>query len=412
MDQPRHRKWDHLIINAHLATMVGPAYGAIENAALAIANGRIAWLGRLTELPAAPQECARRVTPANRMWLTPGLVDCQTHLMFGEVVGRDGDPEHRVAGARTEAERAAALAATLQATRQASESALIDETAKRLRHYVAEGVTTIEIKTGYGLDAETELRMLRAIHRLDDRSPLRVIPTFFGTQAVPPEFSGRPEAYHDKVCQEVLPALLDQHLTQLVDVVLDPAAGLTEPVVARLLEPAIEAGLRVRLQADRFADDGGCALAARYEALSAAYLEHASPDGVRALAPAGSVAVLLPGDHYFGRRPKRPPIEALRDAGVAIAVATDANPMTSPLSSLITAMNLACTLFDLTAVEALRGVTIHAAAALGRDHELGSLEVGKLADLALWEIDHPAALCEWIGGRRCRRAWVGGEEVF
>ena len=412
MENSTPRKWDHLIINVNLATMAGTGYGALENAALAFSNGRIAWIGRIGELPDAPQECAETVTSAGGMWATPGLVDCHTHLMFSGQ--RVSDFEARLEG-KTYAEIAAAgggIRSTVAATRASSETALIDETAARLRHLLAEGVTTIEIKTGYGLDTETELRMLRAIQRLDDRSPLRVVPTFLGAHALPEEYAGRPDAYIDLICEEMLPAIAEGDLAALVDAYLEPGVGFERPAVERLFGAARDAGFSLRLHADQFSASGGAEVAASFGALSADHLEYASVAGVKAMAESGTVAVLLPGAFYFLGETQRPPIAALREAGVPIAVATDANPGTSPLSSMVTAMNMACILFGLTPVEALRGATIHAARALGLDRDIGSLEVGKVADVALWEIDHPTELSYWLGGRRCRQSFLRGEAVF
>lgn len=412
MDQPPSRKWDLLIINANLATLVGDGYGEIRTGALAISNGRIAWLGAVAELPGAPADCAEEVTSAGGMWLTPGLVDCHTHLMFAG--HRAEEFEQRLGGMSYQeiAARGGGIRSTVSATREATDAQLLDATAGRLRHLQAEGVTTVEIKSGYGLDAEQELRLLRAIRRLDDRSPLTVQATLLGAHAVPPEFDGRADDYIAMLCDEVLPLAVEEGLADQVDAYLEPGIGFERAQVERMFSVAQEAGLDLRLHADQFSDAGGAALAAELGARSADHLEYADPAAMTVMAAAGTVAVLLPGAFYFLGEQQRPPIDAMREAGVRMAVATDANPGSSPLTSMIAAMNMACVLLGLTPAEALRGATVNAAHALGMAADIGSLEVGKQADLALWDIEHPAELCYWLGGRRCRQSYIAGQRVF
>ncbi|MDX1570235.1 MAG: imidazolonepropionase [Xanthomonadales bacterium] len=411
MDKLPAKKWDQLIINANLATMADDGYGAIESGALAIANRRIAWLGSMKDLPGAPDDCARDVHSASGQWLTPGLIDCHTHLIFAG--DRSTEFEQRMSGATYEEIAAAGggILSTVRATREASESDLIEGAAWRLRHLISEGVTTIEIKSGYGLETESELRMLRAARRLDDRSPVRIVTTFLGAHAIPPEFKGDADGYIKLVCREMLPAAVDEGLVDMVDAYCEPIA-FNRAQVAEVFEAAGEHDLSIKLHADQLSDGGGAELAAEWAARSAEHLEYTTEDGVSAMAEAGTVAVLLPGAFYSLRETRRPPVDLFRDYGVPMAVATDCNPGTSPLSSIITAMNMACTLFGMNPAEALRGVTVNAARALGLDDEVGSLEVGKLADLALWEIQHPAALAYWVGGRRCRRLYRAGEIVY
>lgn len=412
MNQAPGKKWDHLIINTHLATMTGDSgYGTIDNGALAISDERIAWIGYMKDLPDAPSECAVEVHSAQNRWLTPGLIDCHTHMVFAG--NRAGEFEQRLKGASYESIAAAGggIMSTVRATRSASENALVEAAAGRLRHLSSEGTTTVEAKSGYGLTTEAELRILRAIQRLDERSTTRVVPTFLGAHAVPPEFSGESDRYLDLVIEEMLPQVAELPTAVAVDAYCESIA-FSRDQVARLFAAARDAGLQVKLHADQLSDLDGAALAAEFGALSADHLEYASDAGIRAMAKAGTVAVMLPGAFYTLRETQLPPIDLCREAGVRMAVSTDCNPGTSPLSSLITAMNNACILFRMTAEEALRGVTINAAHALGLSESIGSLEVGKLADIAIWDIDAPGDLCYWVGGRRCTRLYKSGQVVF
>ena len=411
MDNLPARKWDHLIINANLATMRDDHYGIVEQGALAIADTRIAWVGCMKDLPGAPDDCAAEVHSATGQWLTPGLIDCHTHLVFAG--DRSGEFEQRLEGASYEeiARAGGGILSTVRATRAADESELVQLAASRLRHLISEGVTTLEVKSGYGLSTESELRMLRAARRLDDRSPATIVTTLLAAHAVPPEFQNRADAYIDLVCNEMLPQAHDEGLVDAVDAYCEKLA-FSPAQVRRVLEAAAGLGLPVKLHADQLSDLGGAELAASLGALSADHLEYTSDAGVAALARAGTVAVLLPGAYYALREERLPPIAALREHGVPMAVATDCNPGTSPLSSLITAMNHACISFRMTPAEALRGVTVNAARALGLGDQVGRLEVGLQADLALWEISHPAALAYWVGGRRCRRLYKRGTLVY
>ncbi|HZD06493.1 MAG TPA: imidazolonepropionase, partial [Longimicrobiales bacterium] len=401
--------WDRLWIDAHLATMVPSEipYGTLRDGALAVRDGRIAWVGPRDALPRAPHELADEVRSAAGGWITPGLVDCHTHLVFAG--DRSEEFERRLRGAtyRDIAEGGGGILATVRATRAASEDELVDGGARRLRRLVAEGVTTVEVKSGYGLDTRSELTMLRAARRLAREGGVEVRTTLLAAHAVPPEFAGRRREYVDLIVEEMIPAAQEEALADHVDAFLeDIAFGPGE--VARVFEAAASLGLPVRLHADQLSDGGGAALAARHGALSADHLEHASEEGVAAMAEAGTVAVLLPGAWLTLGETQRPPVAALRRHEVPVAVASDANPGSSPLLSLLLAMNLGCTLFGLTPEEALAGVTRNAARALGLDGDRGTLEVGRRADLAVWDVARPAELAYWMGANLLREAVKDG----
>lgn len=389
MIMPMH---DVLWLNANLATMqagVAP-YGEIRDGAIAVTGGRIGWVGKRSDWSgkAAVEHDARGA------WITPGLVDCHTHLVYAGT--RANEFERRLKGVSYEeiARAGGGILATVRATRAASENELAALATRRLAQWLAEGVCAVEIKSGYGLEMETELRMLRAARRIGAEAPITVRTTFLGAHAIPEEFRGRADAYVTHVCEEMLPAA-----AQLCDAVDAFCEGIafTFKQAARVFAAAKRHGLAVKLHADQLSDTGGAQLAAQFGALSADHLEYTNEAGVEAMAKAGTVAVLLPGAFYFLREPRRPPIGALRRHGVPIAVATDHNPGSSPLSSLLLAMNMACTLFQLTPEEALAGVTRNGARALGMLDSNGTLEPGKRADLALWSIDSPAELAYAIG---------------
>jgi len=386
--------WDSLWINLRIATMVpgGVAYGAIEDGAMAIRDGRIAWVGRRADMPAVS---ARETHDGGGRWATPGLVDCHTHLVFGG--DRAQEFEMRLGGATYEqiAQAGGGIRSTVAATRASTLDALIASARPRLAALAREGVTTVEIKSGYGLDIETELRQLRAARRLGAEGTVRVATTFLGAHALPYEFQGRQSDYVDLVAGPMLDAVAAEGLADAVDCFAERIA-FTPDETARLFAAARARGIAVKLHADQLSDQGGAALAARFGALSADHLEYTSEDGVAAMAAAGTVAVLLPGAYYFLRETKLPPIDALRRHGVAIALATDANPGSSPLLSPLLVMNMAATLFRLTPEEALAGLTRNGARALGLQAQLGTLEVGKIADVALWDIERPAELVYWI----------------
>ena len=382
--------WDVLLTDCNAATMVGVApYGAILDAAIGIADGRLVYVG-----PRADAGPAHTVRHLDGAWVTPGIVDCHTHLVFAG--NRAGEWEMRRKGASYEdiARAGGGIVSTVKATRAASEDALVESASRRTSAMRAQGTTTVEVKSGYGLDLKTETKMLRAAARLGDG--LRVTRTFLGAHALPPEFKDDRAAYVDLVCGTMIPAVAREKLADAVDAFCEGIA-FTPAETERVFAAARAHGLRVKLHAEQLSDCGGAALAAKYGALSADHLEHVSEAGIAAMARAGTVAVLLPIAFYFLRETKKPPVAALRAAGVPIAIATDCNPGTSPATSPLVAMNMACTLFDMTPQEALAGMTRNAALALGLQGEIGTLEVGKSADLAIWRVCDPCELAYWIG---------------
>ncbi len=394
--------WDVLFTNVHLATMAG-GYGEIRDAAIAVKNGRIAWLGTRASLPS----CAATVIDGNGCWLTPGLIDCHTHIVHGG--NRSDEFEARLNGATYEdiANAGGGIWATVRATRAASEEELLRQSLPRVASLLAEGVTTLEIKSGYGLALDAEAKMLRVARRVGQVLPVAVKTTFLGAHALPPEYLGRADAYIDMICGQMLPALVASGLVDAVDAFCE-RIGFSSTQTERVLRAAGRHGLPVKLHAEQLSDQGGGALVARYDGLSADHLEHLSAAGIAAMAQHGTVAVLLPGAYYFLRETQPPPVAALRSAGVPMAVATDCNPGTSPMTSLLLAMNMACTLWRLTPQEALAACTVNAAAALGLQGDAGSLAVGKRADFALWDIARPADLSYAIGFNPCRGVVNGG----
>jgi imidazolonepropionase len=402
--------WDGLLLDCTLATLDGgPHAGRIEDGALGWKDGRIAFAGPQAALPGRPEQLAVQVESLAGALVTPGLVDCHTHLVFGG--DRAAEFERRLEGASYEeiARAGGGIMSTVRATRAADEEALLAQALPRARALLAEGVTSLEIKSGYGLDLDTELRMLRVARRIGAELGIGVRTTLLAAHAVPPEYAGRGDDYVDLVCAEILPAAAREGLADAVDAFCERIA-FTAAQTRRVFARARELGLPVTLHADQLSDGGGAALAAEFGALSAEHLEHASEAGVQAMAEAGSVAVLLPGAFYALRETKLPPIEALRAAGVPIAIATDLNPGTSPLLSLRLGMNMASTLFRLTPEEALRGATAHAARALGLA-DRGRLEVGLRADFVVWNARRVADLCYWIGGPLAQRVVAGGRTL-
>jgi imidazolonepropionase len=393
---------DRVWRNVQLATLAGDD---LRDAALAVRGDRIAWLGPQRELPAEYRAAA--TVDGDGAWVTPGLIDCHTHIVYAG--NRADEFEARLQGESYAqiARRGGGIAATVRATRAAGEEALFAASVPRVRALLAEGVTTLEAKSGYGLTLADEAKMLRVARRLGNELAVTVRTTFLGAHALPAEFAGRADAYIDEVCERMLPALAADGLVDAVDAFCD-TIGFTASQTERVFERASALGLPVKLHAEQLSDQRGAELVARYGGLSADHLEHVSGDGIAAMARAGTVAVLLPGAFYFLRETKLPPVDALRAAGVRIAVATDCNPGTSPLTSLLAAMNLACVLFGLTPREALAGVTINAAHALGMHGEVGSLAVGKRADFVLWDIERPAELAYALGFNPCRQVVHGG----
>lgn len=395
---------DRLWKDARLATMAGDGLGLVEDGLIAARDGRILHAGPAA---AAPHFDAAETIGCDGRWITPGLIDCHTHLIHAG--NRAHEFELRLAGASYEeiARAGGGIVSTMKATREASEDALIASALPRLDALIAEGATTVEIKSGYGLTCEDELKMLRAARRLGDERPVRIATTFLGAHALPPEYSGDADGYIDAVCTEMMPAVALEGLADAVDAFCE-GIGFTPAQTQRVFDAAAAHGLPVKLHAEQLSNLHGAALAARAGALSADHLEYLDGAGIAAMAAADTVATLLPGAYYFVRETRLPPIDALRAAGVPIALATDCNPGTSPLSSLLLVMNMGATLFRLTVDECLAGVTRNAARALGIAGEIGTIEAGKSCDLAIWDIERPAELVYRMGLNPLHaRIWKG-----
>jgi imidazolonepropionase len=402
-------KLDRLWINARIATMdasgqpSGQPYGAIGNGAVGCRGGRIAFVG--SNADTQHHEAAETIDCAGR-WVTPGLIDCHTHLVYGG--DRAAEFEMRLQGASYEeiARAGGGILSTVKATREADEEALVRASLPRLDALLAEGITTVEIKSGYGLETAAEIRQLRAARRLCYERQVGIETTFLGAHATPPEFSDS-GSYIDHVIDEMLPAVHAEGLADAVDAFCEGIA-FSPAEVERLFEAAHRFGLPVKLHAEQLSSLHGATLAAKFGALSADHLEYADASDVAAMMKSGTVATLLPGAFYTLRETKVPPVDLFRKAGVPIAIATDANPGTSPLTSILLTINMACTLFRLTPEEALAGVTRNAARALGRDSDIGTIELGKWCDLAIWDIERPAELAYRIGFNPLHsRVWRG-----
>lgn len=401
--------WTRVIRNASVATCAGnAAYGLVSPGAVAIDGGRIAWAGPDAELPARLPAGAQ-IEDANGALLTPGLIDCHTHLVWAG--SRHREFEQRLAGASYAdiAKVGGGIASTVMATRAASEDELLALAMKRAARLIAEGVTTIEIKSGYGLDLANELKLLRVARAIGERLPVTVRTTLLAAHAVPPEYQGRADDYIRCVCDEILPAAAAAGLADAVDAFCETIA-FTPAQVERVFTRARELGLAVKLHAEQLSNQQGAALAARHGALSADHLEHLDQAGVRAMAAAGTVAVLLPAAFYYLRETRLPPIELLRRHRVPIAIASNLNPGSAPIASLLLNMNMACTLFKMTPEETLTGVTRHAATALGLGAERGTIEAGKIADFVLWDAGHPAELAAQFGLARPNKILRGGKD--
>ena len=388
--------WDRLLVDCNIATLEeapGNPLGAIENGAIGIADGKIVRVGKRTELAGFR---AKKVDALGGAWVTPGLIDCHTHLVFG---GTRAD-EHalRRAGASYEqiAEAGGGIASTVKRTAGASDERLLEQSRRRLHALMQSGCTTVEIKSGYGLEPKSELRLLRIAHQLGEDEAVRIVPTLLALHALPADQSDRRAHYVSEIVDKLIPAAAKQGIAQSVDAFCEGIA-FTPEEVERLFKAAAHHGLRVRLHAEQLSNQHGAALAAQYRALSADHLEHLDDLGARAMAAAGTVAVLLPGAYYALQEKRKPPIAMLRKHKVPMAVATDCNPGTAPLLSPTLAMNMACTLFGLTPEEAIAGMTTNAARALGLAHAVGSIAAGKQADLCSWRVESLSELGYWIG---------------
>jgi imidazolonepropionase len=402
--------WDRLLTDCHVATMdpaVPGAFGAIEDGAVGIQDGRIVRVGRRIDLAGYR---AQKVEPLGGAWVTPGLVDCHTHLVFGG--NRAVEFEQRLNGATYEeiARAGGGIISSVKATRLASLDRLVEEARPRLRALMRGGATTVEIKSGYGLDVPTEIKMLEAARALGESETVRVVPTLLALHALPPEHRDSRDDYVRMAVDEMIPAVAEAGLAQAVDAFCE-GIGFTSGEVRSLFEAADEQGMRVKLHAEQLSNLNGAALAAEFGALSADHLEHADEAGIEAMARAGMVAVLLPGAFYALRETRKPPIDLLRRHGVAMAVATDCNPGTSPVLSPTLMLSMACTLFGLTPEEALAGMTVHAARALGLEKEVGTIFAGKAADLCVWRVSRPAELAYWIGHPGPERRIVAGVDA-
>jgi len=402
--EPVIKRCDTVWKDARLATMALDAAGIVEDGVIAARDGIIVYAGPATEAPAFD---AANVFPCGGRWITPGLIECHTHLVHGG--NRAREFEMRLAGASYEeiARAGGGILSTMRATRAASEDALVASALPRLDALIAEGATTVEIKSGYGLDSESEIRMLRTARRLGQERPVNIATTFLGAHALPPEYAADPDGYVTMLCEVMLPEIARLGLADAVDAFCE-GIGFSVAQTERIFTAAAALGLPVKLHAEQLSNLHGAALAARHGALSADHLEHLDEGGVAAMARAGPVATLLPGAYYFMRETRLPPIDALRRAGVPIALATDCNPGTAPLTSLLLTMNMGATLFRLTVAECLAGVTRHAARALGMADRIGTLEAGKRCDLAIWDIEEPAELVYRMGFNPLHaRIWSG-----
>ncbi len=402
--------WDTLWVNARIATMApnaGP-YGLIDSGAVAVREGRIAWVGATSDLPPGSSDGVRDILDCGGQLVTPGLIDCHTHLVHGG--NRAREYEMRLEGASYEeiARAGGGILSTVRATREADEDSLFAQSLPRLRRLMADGVTSVEIKSGYGLETETEARMLRVARRLGRETPASICTSFLGAHALPPEYAGRGDDYVDLVCEEMLPAVAEEGLADAVDAFCEGIA-FSPAQVDRVFVAAKALGLPLKLHAEQLSNLHGAALAARHGALSADHLEYLDEDDAAVLARHGTVAVLLPGAFYCLRETQSPPLDALRRLGVPLAIASDCNPGSSPVTSLTLMLSMACTLFRMTPAEALAGVTRHAARALGLQGEVGTLGIGKRADMVLWNAREPAELAYRVGDDLCETVLYAGK---
>jgi len=403
---PMTLKFDTLFVNANLATMspnIDTPYGAIKNGALGVKDGRIVWVGTIDNLPTHE---ANDVVDCKNEWITPGLVDCHTHLVFGGNRAREFEMRLQGASYGEIAQGGGGIVSTVKATREIDANDLYLNSSTRLFDLIDLGVTTIEVKSGYGLNLATEIKMLEVAKNLEEYN-VRVHRTFLGAHALPPEFKGNSDAYIDLVCNEMIPKIAELGLADAVDGFCENIAFSPEQI-RRVFEAAKKHGLPVKLHAEQLSNQGGAILAAEFGALSADHLEYIDEDGVKAMAAAGTVAVLLPGAFYYLKETQKPPVDLFKKHGVPMALATDCNPGSSPITSPLLILNMACTLFGFTPEEALAGMTRFGAQALGVAGQIGTLDVGKLADMVVWSIDHPAELSYWVGNNINNTRYIEG----
>lgn len=401
--------WDAVWLNANIASMTegSDAFGLIEKGAVAVSKGKIAWLGETKNLPKELLENCPEKLDCRGLLVTPGLIDCHTHLVYGG--NRAQEFEMRLNGASYEelARAGGGIISTVNATRSSSEQELFDQALPRLQGLIAEGVTTVEIKSGYGLNINDEIKMLRVARQLGKEQPVNVTTTFLGAHALPPEYAGRSDEYITLVCEQALPRAAEENLVDAVDGFCE-GIGFSPQQIERVFKTAAKYSLPIKLHAEQLSDLKGAVMAAEMGALSVDHLEYLAPEDVNILAQNQTVAVLLPGAFYFLRETKLPPLEALRSHKVPIAIASDSNPGSSPVQSLLLMLNMASTLFRLTPEESLAGLTRNAAKALGLSRDCGTIEIGKQADLVLWNVTTPAELSYQIGGNPCQRVMFNG----
>lgn len=404
--------WQTLFINVNLATMTDGAnsYGTTENAALAISDGKISWLGHATDLPEYDANTVK-VIDGQGKWLTPGLVDCHTHLVYGG--NRANEFEMRLQGKSYQeiANAGGGIVSTVSATRKASEEELFAAALPRLTALHQQGVTSIEIKSGYGLDTENEIKMLKVAGQLAEALPVTIKRTFLGAHALPLEYKDKPDEYVDLVCNEMIPQVAKGNLADAVDVFCE-GIGFSLTQTERVFAAAKNHGLPVKIHAEQLSNLGGSELAAKYNALSSDHIEFLNEVGIKAMKEANMVAVLLPGAFYFLRETQLPPMDLLRKYQVPMAIATDSNPGSSPISNIQLMLNMGCTLFRLTPAEALAGVTCFGAKALGLSNNKGQLAVGFDADIAMWDIEQPAELCYQFGVNPLNELFIAGKKVL
>ncbi len=399
---------DLLLVNGHVASMADPSLSLIEYGAVAVNGPSIAWVGRDKDLPRGYESRCRTLMDCNGQWILPGFVDCHTHLIWAG--SRSREFELRLQGSSYEdiARSGGGIQSTVRATRKASSDELFHLASNRIEMMMNHGVTTLEIKSGYGLDLETELRLLEVASRLGKAFALHIEPTFLGAHALPPEFAGDRDAYIDLVTQVMLPAVRDQGIATAVDVFCERIA-FSRDQTGKVFKAARDLGLHIKLHAEQLSNSNGAALAAQMGALSCDHLEYLSLSGAKRMARHGTVAVMLPGAFYYLGQTRKPPIRTFRDLGIPMAVSTDLNPGSSPVFAMPPALNMACVLFGLTCEEALLGATLNAAAALGLDGIKGSIEPGKDADLVFWDIDHPRDLCYAMGHGPAEKVMIKGD---
>lgn len=401
---------DSLFINCHIATMAENQLSIIPDGALGVTGKTISWLGSQKELPRDAKTVSRKTIDCKNKWILPGFVDCHTHLVFGG--SRSKEFEMRLSGMSYEeiSQKGGGIFSTVTATRTASKQSLYEMAAKRVNAMIHQGTTTMEIKSGYGLTLEAEVKMLEVIQQLNGDLPCHIEPTFLGAHTLPKEFKGRSGAYVDLVTDIMLPEIKKKKLATAVDVFCE-TIGFSYDETQKIFEEATSLGLRVKLHAEQLSDSNGAALASRYHALSCDHLEYLSATGAKKMAGHDVVAVLLPGAFYYLRETQKPPIELLRKLRIPMAVSTDLNPGTSPVFSIIPILNMSCLLFDLTCEEALLGSTINGAKALGLDNKKGSIEIGKDADFVVWDIESPVDLCYFTGLTPVDQVYIQGKNI-